>query len=228
MITLVGVGHVFDIQAAVRTEILRRSPDLVCLELDPMRFQMLRDREATRGGPFPYRLLAHIQRRIASEYDADVGDEMLIAAETAEELGIQLALIDADARETYQKLVREMTFPEKVRFLFGIIAGLAITKKRVDKELRRFEENEAVYMDQFSQQFPTLKRVLIDERNQRMAKALRDLVERFPNIVAVLGDGHIQEVSSLLPGLDVEVVRLRDLRDPQRKASFSFSVEHRD
>ncbi len=49
MITLLGVGHVFDIGRSIRSEILARRPKVVALELDAIRYQALLSR--THRGP---------------------------------------------------------------------------------------------------------------------------------------------------------------------------------
>ena len=41
MIVLIGVGHVFNISAQVRSIIEAERPDAVCVELDPPRYQAL-------------------------------------------------------------------------------------------------------------------------------------------------------------------------------------------
>src|SRR5687767_7647561 len=114
-ITLVGTGHVFDIRARVREEIRRRAPSVVGIELDGPRYHALRNRHTQdrRKAPFFYRLMADFQTRIANEYGVEAGDEMLAAADEARELGVPLALIDADAQQTFQRLLREMRFGEK-------------------------------------------------------------------------------------------------------------------
>ena len=45
MITLLGVGHVFDLGASIRTAIQTRAPKVVALELDPARFAYLMNRQ---------------------------------------------------------------------------------------------------------------------------------------------------------------------------------------
>src|SRR5512137_1857154 len=58
MITLIGVGHVFDIGARLKAAIAARSPELVCLELDRARFQSLleRPKKGPDGAPMMYQM----------------------------------------------------------------------------------------------------------------------------------------------------------------------------
>src|SRR2546421_824962 len=98
MITLLGVGHVFDIGRSIRSEILARRPKVVALELDPIRYHALRSRTPRAHGISPLALLAQFQIRIARQYGVEVGDEMIAAAQAAEEIGSEIALIDQDSR----------------------------------------------------------------------------------------------------------------------------------
>jgi len=61
--------------------------------------------------------------------------------------------------------------------------------------------------------------VLIDDRNMHMARNISELAKKHTNIVAVVGDGHVPGLLEALKPLEVEVIRLRDLRRPQTQAS---------
>src|SRR5438094_9530131 len=73
MITLLGVGHVFDIGAAIRAEVLARRPKVVALELDPLRYQAIMSREPRRRGWPVLGVLAQLQVRLAHRYVAQGG-----------------------------------------------------------------------------------------------------------------------------------------------------------
>ena len=77
---------------------------------------------------------------------------------------------------------------------------------------------------------PTIKKILIDERNGNMAKKIIDLTEKHEKIIACIGDGHINGISKILDEnkSDYEIIRLKDLRKWEIKsdsASFSFNLE---
>src|SRR5581483_11460021 len=193
VITLIGTGHVFDIGARVREEVRRRAPHVVAVELDPPRYHALRSKAKDRKGtPFFYRMLADFQTRVANEYGVEAGDEMLAAASEAQALGVPLALIDADAQRTFQRLLSEMRFGEKMRLAGSAVVGVLLPGKS----------------------FPTLKRVLLDERNEHMARALAEIAKTNERVVAVVGDGHVDGMLAILraQNAEVEVVRLQDLR----------------
>ena len=229
MITLLGVGHVFDIAPAVRLHILRRGPAVVGLELDAARWHALTHRDEAREAPFAVRLLAGFQERIARDYGGQVGDEMLSAAGAAREVGARLALIDQDSRLLLPRLWKSLPFEERVKAAVAVLTGLFVRKKSVERELKRYEADQKAYLDEFSQQFPTIRRILIDERDEHMAAQLRTLEAQHGRIVAVIGDGHVEGVRARLADLQVEVVRLQELREtpPATGSEFSFSVTTR-
>jgi pheromone shutdown protein TraB len=246
MITLVGVGHVFQLRSSVQAVIGRVRPDLVCVELDRMRYDALVTHEHGRGPSVVYTMLSSFQERLAESYGSSVGDEMLAAVEAAKEVGANVALIDMEAPAVFRRVWSELTLKERVWLFMSALGGIFITKGRVEKELERFTEQQDVYMDELGKRFPTLKRILIDERDSHMAGQLRALQAVHPNIVAVLGDGHIPGISKLLQGfgLEHEVLRLSELRSeaflkrwqdnrlrpegalpPGASVSFSFHVD---
>lgn len=212
MITLLGVGHVFDIGPSIRTAIQRRSPKVVALELDPARFAYLMNRTPRARRLSVFGLIAEFQARMAEQYGVQVGDEMVAAAKAAQEVGCPVALIDQDSRVTLTRAWQAMSFSERVRLVVFLLSGLLASRKRVEAELDRFYQDERGVLEQFAKELPTVKRVLIDERDAQMAHAIRSLHESKGDVVAVVGDGHVEGLSGLLQGVPFEVVRLRELQ----------------
>lgn len=234
VITLIGTGHVFDLRQRLQRELMARSPDVVCLELDPGRLAALLARR--RGGqaeaPLAYRLLAQFQERMAADRGVAPGDEMLAAFEAARDARVPVELIDLDARVAFGRLWASMGLVEKARFLGSALVSLVLPRRYVEKELERLQGDYAAMMEQLAKDYPAVKRVLIDERNAHMAARLAQVREGGrERIVAVVGDGHVEGLQKLLQerGLsaELEVVRLRELTAPpgQGTASFSFSTE---
>ena len=142
MITLLGVGHVFDIKHNVEELIMTRQPSLVCVELDKARYYALLSREPRgENAPLVYTLLAKFQENIADKYDVKVGEEMLAAVNSAKKIGASLAFIDIQADQAFQNIWSKMSFQEKIKLLVGAGAGLFVRKKRIEKELKSFEQN---------------------------------------------------------------------------------------
>jgi len=228
MITLVGVGHVFAISDKVKEVIRSRQPEVVCLELDAARYSALMQRRTRHGAPIQYMILGQVQKRIADKFGSEVGDEMLAAVEAAREVGAKLALIDMDASKVFARLWKKMSFKEKVNLMLGALIGLVSSKDKVEREIESYEGNEERYLETMGEQFPSVKRVLLDDRNVHMAKRISALASEHGNIVAIVGDGHVSGIVEALGTLEVETVRLRDIRsseppDEAAGASYSFS-----
>lgn len=227
MITLVGVGHVFAISENVKSIIKSKMPQVVCLELDLGRYRSLISRDRPRPVPLQYRILAYFQRRMASKFESEVGDEMIAAATAAQEIGAKLALIDMDVGRVFALLWKRMSFREKLHLLGGAFVGLLASRQTVEREIDRYEGNEERYIEVLGKEFPTIKQVLIDDRNKHMAARLASLSGQHGNIVAIVGDGHIPGLLDNLKQVEVETVRLRELRGQQQTrqsgSEFSYS-----
>ncbi|HEV8594790.1 MAG TPA: TraB/GumN family protein [Thermoplasmata archaeon] len=236
MITLVGVGHVFDLRSQLHEVIRQRRPRVVGLELDDVRWAALQTRDHRGGAPIVYRLLSFFQERIADKYGGRVGEEMIAAADAAKAVGADLAFIDRDSGDTFRAMWGGMGPGERLKFLLSLVGGMFVTKRRVESELQKFEQDSAGYLEQAGEEFPNLKRVLLDDRNEYMARAIRDLHARRGAVVAVVGDGHVDGLRAALADLPVEVIRLRDLRQgslppppttPPAGSSVTFSYDVR-
>ena len=211
MITIVGVGHVFDIKAQVREIIVSQMPGAVAVELDPDRYYALQHPQTPRNLPPTYRILSHFQKRLAKEFGGELGAEMIAAIDAAQEIGVEALLIDADAGLLFNKLWKEMPFKERVFLFLSALTGLFASKKKVEQELERFSENEEAYLHQFGDTFPTMKKVLIDDRNRLMAARLADAEAKHGSLVAIVGDGHVDGISTLLAPRSLNIIRLKQL-----------------
>jgi len=242
MITLIGTGHVFNLSQALLDIFDDKQPDVFCIELDKQRFNALmlkqsdpeKYKEKSKNQPIIYKLLARFQDSMADEYGVQAGQEMLTTIEYAQSHQLPLAFIDMNAQVMFTRMLREMSIWEKIKLMFSGIGGFFVSKKRVEKELDKIEGNFDVYMNEIGEKFPTIKRVLIDERNNFMVQQLKAADEKYEKVIAVVGDGHIPGLTELLNKGEVkfETVRLSQLRNQPVKtgdsSSASFSIEHKE
>ena len=232
MITLIGVGHVFDISKSLENAIIERNPSVVCVELDPARYQALFSKGRERDLPIVYKMLARFQEKIAKKYDTKVGSEMITAIETAKMLNAKVAFIDLEASRIVLDFWKSMTIKERMKFVLALFTSIFIRKKRIEKELKRFEENEEHYLESFGREFPAAKRILIDDRNVHMAKNIKKINMEHENIVAVIGDGHVEGIKTLLGPTNVETIRLSQLREKESgkvdEVTISYQLSYED
>jgi pheromone shutdown protein TraB len=226
MITLVGVGHVFAISDRVNEVIHSRRPDVVCLELDPARYQSLLQKDGSRRVPVQYSLLALFQKRMADKFGSEVGGEMLAAASAARQVGARLALIDVDSSQMLAMLWKRMPVKEKLGLFFGALVGLVSSKETVETEMEVYQTNEEAYIEGIGERFPTVKAVLIDDRNRIMADRIRGIARDHSNIVAIIGDGHVPGIAKVLESEQLEIVRLKQLMSasPVTDGSSEYSA----
>ncbi len=230
MITLVGVGHVFAISDNVKDIIRSKNPEVVCLELDAARFNSLMSKNQNKKVPLQYMLLASIQRRMANKFGSEVGDEMMAAFGAAQEIGAKVALIDMEASMVFNKMWRTMSLKERISLFMGALIGLVASKEKVEHELEAYAGNEAKYLDTLGEQFPSIKKVLLDDRNVFMAERIASLATKHQNILAIVGDGHISGLTAALAGQEVETVRLKDVRNGSalpESSSTDYSISYR-
>lgn len=228
-IRLIGVGHVFDLKASVKEIIYRDRPEVVALELDAARLNALLSKK--RGGradaPFIYRMLGKFQQSLADQFGGEVGSEMMAAAEAASHVGSRLALIDMDAVTVFNRMRRTMTLREKASMLFGGFLSLFAKKSTIERELKEYHRNEEKYLKEMGKRYPSIVRILIDDRNRFMAEKLRSIASESQSVLAVVGDGHISGLSRLIEDFaDVEVLRLEELRARAEKADAGVTISY--
>ena len=239
MITLIGTGHVFDLRNQILEILDRKQPDLICVELDEKRYAALMQRKngnvkatANKNASTLYRLLGKFQESMAKQYGVQAGDEMLTGIQFAHDHQRPIAFIDVAADQMFARMLREMSFTEKLRLFISSFGSMFVSKQKVDEEINKIETNLESYLAQVGDKFPTIKRVLLDERNQHMANQIRKAHDDYEEIVAIVGDGHIPGLKHLLEHHDqpVETIRLKELREkkpkPEETSTASFSVEY--
>jgi pheromone shutdown protein TraB len=242
MITLIGTGHVFDLTAPLLTVLDSKDPDCVCVELDPQRYEALMHRQAgdqptgtpDKSLPLIYRLLARFQENMAHQYGVQAGSEMLTAINYASTHQLPLEFIDVNAQQLFTRMWRTMPMTEKLKLFLSGFTGLFVSRKQVESELKKYENDFDAYIQEIGTRFPTIKKVLIDDRNTAMANNLIALNDKYLRIVACVGDGHIPGLSAILQDHKIyyETIRLPDLQritpEPTDGATASFSTTYSD
>ena len=141
-VSVIGTAHVSQASVEeVETAIADEQPDIVAVELDDGRYRQLKGHEPDdldasdllQGNTvfqfLAYWMLSYVQTRLGEQFDIDPGADMLAAVETAEEHGIDVALVDRDIQETIQRFWARMTITEKLRMVGGLAFG--VTDSRV-------------------------------------------------------------------------------------------------
>ncbi|MFH1721155.1 MAG: TraB/GumN family protein [Candidatus Altiarchaeota archaeon] len=205
---LIGTAHVSEESVNLVEETIKKiKPEAVAVELCPQRMAALDKKrkwdesEITdilkRGQTHLFLtqlMLSNIQRRIGEDFGVKPGSEMMAAVNAARKEGIDVALVDRDVKVTLKRALAKMSLTEKLKIGWGFLIGMA-EGEEIDKELLEQLKKKDILnemMDEISKEIPSVKEVLVDERNQFIAGKLRTLPQK--KIVAVLGAGHIEGV----------------------------------
>ena len=240
MIVLIGTGHVFNLSEALLNIFEEKQPEIICVELDDQRYQALTLKKTApesyknmeKNVPIIYKILAKFQDSMAKEYGVTAGEEMLTAINYAQTHQLPVAFIDMNAQRLFSRMLKSMSIVEKFKLMFTGFGGFFLSKKHFEKELDNIEKNFDKYIEEVGKKFPTIKRVLIDERNQHMVEQLIAASAQHERVVAVIGDGHIPGISQLLAKKEIktEIIRLNELREHKKDKSdsstASFSVKY--
>ena len=220
-LTLIGTGHVFRIEDTIRQAIFALQPDHVLVELDGPRLQALQARAAgvkqTSGGGFVHKRLQEFQEQIAKDNDATPGGEMLAAVQAGYLTGARVGLIDQDVNVTLKRALSELTLREKLRaggsFVKGTVLGWFGKNQGVEEELAKYQNDPEAALTELANTFPTVRRVVIDERDDYMVRQINELVGDDVHAVVVIGDGHANGMIKKLEGHEITAYRLQEVRE---------------
>jgi len=199
---------------AARKTVIDNEPDVVAVELDRTRYHQLSNpdpasaesTEIQSGNVIQDLMLqiAKMEKDLGNLTGADVGNEMLAAIEAGRSIGARIALVDRPIEATAQAL-SQIPLDEIYR-LSGVIPGAVenLDEEEAGDIISLLKEDGAVddLMENFRTEFPTLARVLIDERDEFIARAIKSIMNDVDGkIVVVLGAGHIDGVTATLKRL---------------------------
>mgnify|MGYP000580873963 CR=1 FL=1 len=136
-VTVVGTAHVSqDSVEEVERTIEEERPDVVAVELDEGRYRQMKGEtpddldagDLLRGNTvfqfLAYWMLSYVQTRLGDQFDVTPGADMLSAIETAERLGLGVALVDRDIQMTVQRFWARLSLKEKLTLVGSLLAGL--------------------------------------------------------------------------------------------------------
>ncbi|HQA80149.1 MAG TPA: TraB/GumN family protein [Methanoregulaceae archaeon] len=210
-IRIIGTAHVSkESVREVQEAIAEFSPDVVAVELDATRYAALKKQvqEASVESVLEAKtftqllvqwILAYLQRKIGLDVGVEPGAEMKAAVEEAEARRISIALIDRDIRITLRRFWHSLSFIEKIKMLYALVASVAsIDEQEIDVEELKKQDVIAVAMEEFRNFSPNGARALIDERDAYLAHQIRRLSLSHERILVVIGAGHKEGINRYL------------------------------
>jgi len=209
-LVIIGTSHI-SIESVKEVEyiIINKKPEIVAIELDRLRYKALTS-EGRRVGIKDIKEIgikgylfgmfgAWIEKQLGKIVNVKPGSEMIKAIESAKKVDAKVALIDQDIRITLKKISKELTWKEKFNFVKDIFVGI-FSKNKIKIDLRKVPDKKLIkeLVIKLKKDYPTLYKVLIEERNQIIAKNLNKLMSTDKRIVAVIGAGHTDDVLDII------------------------------
>lgn len=205
---LLGTAHISQASVDEVQQLIRQyQPHRVCVELDQGRYQSLtQDKTWQQLDIFKvlkerkaFLLLGNLvlsasQKRMGMDLGVKPGQEMKAALDTAQELGIPVSLIDREIQVTLRRAWALSGFWGKNKLLAALIAGAFSNEKISEADLEKLKEKSALQgmLEEVADFLPSAKRVLIDERDEYLAKSLFTSTQsKETKILAVVGAGHV-------------------------------------
>jgi pheromone shutdown-related protein TraB len=191
------------------------NPDRVCIELDKTRYKDKDDQTSWDSTTITKVLkegkgflllanmaLASFQRRMGEQTGSKPGEEILGAAKIADEKKIPFSFCDREIQTTFKRAWRNSNFWNKCKLL-GTLIGAAFSKEEItEEELEELKKGDVLetMLNEMAKQLPTVKKVLIDERDQFLATSMYQAPGN--KKLGVIGAGHTQGILRNLQKLD--------------------------
>jgi len=141
-VRVVGTAHVSKASVEeVESVIDEERPDVVAVELDEGRYRQIRGEapedldagDLLKGNTvyqfLAYWMLSYVQARLGDRFDIEPGADMKAAIDTADEFGIDVALVDRDIQVTIQRFWARLSFFEKLKLAGSLAVGLGDSRE---------------------------------------------------------------------------------------------------
>jgi len=208
-IVLVGTAHISkESIELVEETIAKEEPDVIGVELDKDRLtQLLSGKkwqetnivEIIQTGKTELFLLtimlSNMQRQLGEHVGVAPGAEMLAALKIAQTKQTPVQLLDRDIRVTLKRAFKTMGIIEKLKLGGALLAGFfGVGEKVTIEKIEELKKEDLLnnLMKELGKQFPSIKKVLVDERDLFISEMIRKSPGK--KIVAVVGAGHIEGI----------------------------------
>jgi pheromone shutdown-related protein TraB len=231
-IIMVGTAHVSKVSVEeVRSTIQEMKPAAVAIELCQARYDVMKNplawknmdifkviKEKKAAFLLANLVMASFQRRIGDKLGVKPGEEMRAAIEEAEAQGIEVVLVDRPVQITLARAWRGLRFLEKMKLLYGSLISIFEVEELGEKDIEKLKETDVLTtaVEEMAKYAPTIKEVLIDERDAYMARKIADIPSA--RVVAVIGAGHMEGITGQI-GHPVEDLSVLE-ENPEGSGSF--------
>ncbi len=217
-VLLVGTAHISQESISEVTELIRTElPGRVCVEIDENRWRSMNEgagwerldigkilREGKGFFLMANLALSGFQRRMGSGIGVKPGEEMLAAVRTAESLGIPHSFCDRDVQTTLKRAWAKSGLWNRSKLLASLVGSSFSNDRLTGEEIERLKARSELeqMMEELADYLPSVKTVLIDERDRYLATKIWEAEE--PLVAAIVGAGHLDGLESWLRRFDLE------------------------
>ncbi len=210
-LTILGTSHISKQSVnQVKSSITTLTPNIIALELDKERFlALISAKQGKRGISFKnFKKLgfksfllnligAYIEKKLSKSTGILPGTEMITAIKLAKDKKIKIALIDQPIHITLKRLTSQITRKEKLNLIKELLFT-PFSKNKIKFDLNKVPSQKLIkkMIEGTKTKYPTIHRVLVEERNRYMAKGLYKLMNSnlTSKILAIVGAGHEKEI----------------------------------
>ena len=213
---LIGTAHVSQNSVAEVAEVIEKeNPDRICVELDASRLASKTKKQSweetdirkvfKEGKGFlllANTALASFQRKLGAQTGTKPGEELLGAVKLAEDKNIPLSLCDRDIQTTFRRAWAKSSLWNKCKLLGTLISAAFSDEEISPEELEELKKQETLegMLNEVAKELPSIKEVLIDERDTYLATKIYSAPGK--KKVAVIGAGHTKGVLSTFESLE--------------------------
>ncbi len=231
-IIIVGTAHVSKTSVEeVRSAIRETRPDTVAVELCQARYDVMKNplawqnmdifkviKEKKAAFLMANLVMSSFQRRIGEKLGVKPGDEMRAAIEEAEALGIEVVLVDRSVQITLARAWRGLSLWKKMKLIYASLLAIFEAEEINEKDIEKLKEKDVLTtaVEEMAKYAPTIKEVLIDERDAYMARKLADISTG--KVLAVIGAGHMHGLVGQLDHPVEDLARLEEV--PPKRAGL--------
>jgi pheromone shutdown-related protein TraB len=215
-VLLAGTVHISqESTLEVRRLIEEEKPGRVCVEIDEGRYRSMSQEKGwesldigkvlKEGKGFLLMAnlaLAGFQRRMGAGIGGKPGDEMLAAVKSAQEAGIPYTFCDREVQVTLKRAWSKSGFWNRSKLLASLVESAFSNEKLTEAEIEKLKEKNELdsMMAELASFLPSVKEVLIDERDRFLASRIFLAPESL--VLAVVGAGHLDGIEAWLKRLD--------------------------
>ncbi|AWG42791.1 TraB family protein [Candidatus Borreliella tachyglossi] len=226
-IYILGTAHVSKKSSQDTATLIKKlRPDFIAVELDTARYHAILGTDENekwrnldiykvikQGKAFLLIVrivLSNFQKKLAKEQGISPGEEMKTAILKAKEYNIPLILADRKVETTLKRAWSCVPLFEKAKIISSLLS-FSDTKVTAD-EIEKLKEQDVLssMMEELAKEIPTVKKILIDERDAFIASKI---LEGSGTTFAVVGAGHVKGIIATLKEIkeNNKVVNIDDL-----------------